>query len=173
MATSQKTNDIIIPAWYVYNVKMVCGIQPIKVSESCAGDPTANNGGAILSRGIYSTEVNIFNYNEHVPARIIKYYVPLVRENKPIGFEPNQQQAKRIAEIVLKPNCATADDCCGIAKILKVKNILNIGFLKIVSSVDLSVTAVYTAADLERNSVVSIDVEEINAKTLHYIPSGD
>lgn len=53
MATSQKTNDIIIPVWYVYNVKMVCGIQPIKVSESCVGDPTANNGGAILSRGIY------------------------------------------------------------------------------------------------------------------------
>ena len=171
MATSQKKDDvIIIPMWYVYNVKMVCGIQPIKVSEPCIN---SNNDRAILSRGMYSTEVNIFNYNEHVPARIIKYYVQLAREYKPIGFEPEQQQAKRIAEIVLKPNCATADDCCGIAKILKVKNILNIGFLKIVSSVDLSVTAVYTAADFESNNVVSIDVEQINAKTVHYTPSAD
>src|SRR6185312_12002504 len=123
-----------------------------KVSEPCIN---SHGDRAILSRGMYSTEVNIFNYNEHVPARIIKYYVPLVKEYKPIGFEPEQQQAKKIAEIVLKPNCATADDCCGIAKLLQVKNTLNIGFLKIVSSVDLSVTAVYTAADFESNNVVS------------------
>lgn len=173
MATSIKTDNLLIPVWYVYNVKMVCGIQPLKVSESCISDPAPNTGGAILSRGIYSTEVNIFNYNEHVVAKVMKYYVPLVSENKPIGFEPNEQQAKKIAEIVLKPNCATADDCCGIAKLLKVKNILNIGFLKIVSSTDLAVTAVYTASDLDRNSVVSIDVEIINAKTIHYVPSAE
>jgi hypothetical protein len=171
MANSQKTESAIaLPVWYVYNVKMVCGIQEIKVTESCGDAAGATNNAAVLSRGIYSTEVNIFNYSEHVVAHITKYYVPLVSENKVIGFEPAQQQAKRIASIVLKPNCATGDDCCGVAKLLQVKNMLNIGFLKIVSNVDLAVTAVYTAADIETNSVVSIDVEEITGKTIHFIP---
>ncbi len=172
MDNSQKPEPAIsFPFWYVYNVKMVCGIQDRKVSESC-DDPAgaANNNVAILSRGIYSTEVNIFNYNEHIPAHITKYYVPLVSENKPIGFEPHQQRANRIANIILEPNSATGDDCCGIAQLLKVKNLLNIGFLKIVSNLDLTVTAVYTAADIERNSVVSIDVKEINAKTIYFFP---
>ena len=171
MATSQTAEPaILIPTWYVYNVKMVCGIQNIKVTESCGDAAGTVNNPAVLSQGIYSTEVNIFNYNDRVSAHITKYYVPLVKENKAIGFEPNQQKARRIANIVLEPNSATGDDCCGIARLLQVKNKLNIGFLKIVSSVDLTVTAVYTAADIEKNSVVSIDVEEINAKIIHFFP---
>ncbi len=166
MATSEKQTDLFIslPFWYVYNVKMVCGIQDRKVSESCMNGAEKGEHG-ILSRGIYSTEVNIFNYHDHAPAHIYKYYAPLVVENKIIGFEPRQQRAKLIARIVLEPNSATGDDCCGIEQLLKVKNMLNIGFLKIVSNVDLTVTAVYTVADIEKNSVVSIDVEQINGKT--------
>jgi hypothetical protein len=166
MATSEKQTDqfILLPFWYVYNVKMICGIQDRKVTESCT-NPTGAADNGVLSRGIYSTEVNIFNYHDHAAAHIYKYYVPLVQENKIIGFEPKQQRARPIAKIVLEPNSATGDDCCGLEQLLKVKNLLNIGFLKIVSNVDLTVTAVYTVADIEKNSVVSIDVEQINGKT--------
>jgi hypothetical protein len=163
MATKVETDlSLLIPNWFVYNVKFVCGIQRNKITESCeAAGP--GPGSAVLSQGIYSTEVNIFNYHSRTEARIIKYFAPLVLENKVVGFEPKQQPAKLIDRIVLRPNSATGDDCCGIAKLLKVKNLLNIGFLKIVSSVDLSVTAVYTVADLE-NRVASMDVQQIEAK---------
>ena len=164
MATTKKTDlAIFVPIWYVYNVKFICGIQKNKITETCG--PTT--GSAVLSQGIYSTEVNIFNYHHHIEARIFKYFAPIVLENRPVGFEPKQQTAKPIAEIVLRPNSATGDDCCGIEKLLQVKNLLNIGFLKIVSNVDLSVTAVYTVADME-NRVVSIDVEQINGKTVPF-----
>jgi hypothetical protein len=165
MAPNKKKDPAsLVSYWFVYNVKMVCGFQPIKISEGCQPGPKSTN--AVLGPGIYSTEVNIFNYHDHVDASVYKYYVSLVREAKTIGFEPLQQPAKEFAHIMLRPNSATGDDCCTIAEILKVKNLLNIGFLKIVSSVDLAVTAVYTASDLEKNSVVSIDVEQIIAKTI-------
>lgn len=168
MATTKQTDlAAFIPTWYVYNVKFICGIQRNKITESCG--PTASS--AVLSQGIYSTEVNIFNYHNHVEAHVFKYYVPIVLENKPVAFEPKQQTAKRIADIVLKPNSATADDCCVIENLLQVKNLLNIGFLKIVSNVDLSVTAVYTVADLD-NKVVSIDVEQITGKTVPFFEIG-
>lgn len=163
MATTKKAElAILLPTWYVYNVKFISGIQKIKVADVC--NPTGG-GSAILSQGIYSTEVNIFNYHTNAEARVFKYFAPLVIQNKPVGFEPRQQPAKPIAEIILRPNSATGDDGCGIEKILKINNVLNIGFLKIVSSVDLSVTAVYTVADLD-NRVTSIDVEQINVKTV-------
>jgi hypothetical protein len=161
MATKKINPAIFLPTWHVYNVKFLSGIQKLKVADTC--DPTGGNRNAVLSQGIYSTEVNIFNYHTNTEAHIYKYFVPLVIENKVIGFEPRQQHSKRIAEIVLRPDSATGDDGCGIEKILGVSNMLNIGFLKIVSSVDLTVTAVYTVADLE-NKVASIDVKQIDAK---------
>ena len=164
MATTKASDwPIYVPNWYVYNVKFICGIQRNKITESCG--PAASS--AVLSQGIYSTEVNIFNYHHHIEARIFKFFAPIVIENKPVGFEPKQQPARPIAQITLRPNSATADDCCGIEKLLQVKNLLNIGFLEIVSNVDLSVTAVYTVADME-NRVASIDVEQINGKTVSY-----
>lgn len=175
MATSQKTETpfIFLPTWYVYSIKMVCGIQESKVNSTCRDVKRAPDNGAILSRGIYSTEVNIYNYNEAVSAHITKYYVQLVRENKVIGFEPEIQREREIAKIILEPGCATGDDCCIISGLLKTKNVLNIGFLKIVSSTELAVTAVYTAADVETNNVVSMDVEQINSKILHsFRPKG-
>jgi hypothetical protein len=166
----EKDLALIIPFWHIYNVKFVCGIQNIKVTDTCGPAGSANTG-AVLSQGIYSTEVNIFNYHNNAEAHIYKYFAPIVLENKPVGMEPNQQQAKPIAQITLKPNSATGDDCCGIEKILGVKNLLNIGFLKIISNVDLSVTAVYTVADMD-NRVASIDVEEITGKTVPLFPFG-
>jgi hypothetical protein len=173
MANSEQTEKaILLPFWHVYNVKIVCGIQNRKITETCDNStptgsaPSGKNG--VLSQGIYSTEVNIFNYHDHAEAHVFKYYVPLVKENVAVGFEPAQQPARPFASIILRPNSATGDDCCGIEKNLKVKNLLNIGFLKIVSNIDLAVTAVYTAADIEKNAVVSIDVEQVPAKMVSF-----
>jgi hypothetical protein len=168
MARTKEINlTTFIPTWHVYNVKFVCGIQRNKITESCGSVASS----AVLSQGIYSTEVNIFNYHHRIEARIFKFFAPIVIENRPVAFEPKQQPAKPIAKIVLRPNSATADDCCGIENLLQVKNLLNIGFLKIVSNVDLSVTAVYTVADLD-NRVASIDVEQINGKTVPFFDFG-
>jgi hypothetical protein len=69
--------------------------------------------------------------------------------------------------IVLPPHTATMDDCCRLAELLLGATTdslpLTIGFLEIISPVELSVTAVYTATDADSHAV-SIDVEQIIAK---------
>lgn len=59
------------------------------------------------------------------------------------------------------------DDCCRLAELLfgATTDSLapTIGFLEIISPVELSVTAVYTATDADSHAV-SIDVEQINTK---------
>jgi hypothetical protein len=58
------------------------------------------------------------------------------------------------------------DDCCRLGELLyngapPAGSPLNVGFLEIVSDVELKVTAVYTVTDRSSNSV-SIDVEEVS-----------
>jgi hypothetical protein len=55
-----------------------------------------------------------------------------------------------------------------MAKILKVRNQLNIGFLKIISDLPLTVTAVYTISDME-NKPASIAVEQIMEQRMEYL----
>jgi hypothetical protein len=58
------------------------------------------------------------------------------------------------------------DDCCGLIEKLKLTpGSLNVGFLELVSNVELNAVAVYTATDLKSASV-SIDVETISARRL-------
>ena len=165
MSNSEKTDPVLkIVSYYVYNVKMVCGIQNRNVTEACTPADPNSAGNPVLSPGIYSTEVNIFNFHDEMKAQVSKYFVPLVIENRTIGLEPEQQKATPLASIVLEPNSATMDDCCIISQSLKGKNLLSVGFLKIVSNISLAVTAVYTVSDLE-NRVVGIEVEQINEMT--------
>jgi hypothetical protein len=165
--SSSKKSDTQLRPWYIYNVKFVWGLQKIPFSEYCIEDKARN---AVLAKGIYYTEVNIFNYHDDKEANIHKYYVQLVKENEVVGFEPQQQKAVNILKtpLILKPNSATGDDSCGLAKILKVRNHFNVGFLKIVSDVALSVTAVYTISDSE-DKPVSIAVEQITENRLDYL----
>jgi hypothetical protein len=165
MASTKKSESPIRP-WYVYNVKFLWGLQKTPFVEYCTKEISHN---AVLARGIYYTEVNIFNYHDDTEARIYKYYVQLVKENEVIGFEPQQQKAMSLlkAPLVLKPNSATGDDSCGLGKILKVRNLFNVGFLKIISDIPLSVTAVYTISD-SQDSPVSIAVEQIAENRLEY-----
>jgi hypothetical protein len=92
----------------------------------------------------------------------------------PIGREPKIVDAatfaRQIDTVKLPPLAATMDDCCRIAELLlgaepSGETPLTIAILTIVSLVELSVSAVYTASPLSGDGV-SIDVEYIPPKLL-------
>ena len=162
VVVARKRVQITVPACkpkeiFSYSVKYVCGVQ-----EAC--DCSCTTG---VRPGSYATEINIYNYNDD-NAPIEKRVVPVVFAGAPQGREPKFASIKARDKMVLPPNSATMDDCCRIVEMLldsapSAKFPLNIGFLEILSTVELKVTAVYTATDLESHSI-SIDVEQIEAK---------
>jgi len=147
--------------YYVYNVKFVCGLQKNKFENDCEG--------AILSRGIYSTEINILNYGIR-DMGIVKLFIPVVLHNKPIAREPRIQTFVSFEKVDLKPFSATMDDCCKIVEMLKEQKadeLLKIGFIEILSPQPLEVYAVYTVTDLEQMNP-SVNVVQVEAKSLSF-----
>jgi hypothetical protein len=139
-----------------YAVKFVCGTQP---SCDCACAP--------VLPGRYATEINIYNHGEE-PAEIVKYVIPVVFGGAAAGREPRTVTARAEDRITLPPHAATMDDCCRLSELLLGAPAdgpapLSIGYLEIVSPVELTVTAVYTAAGLD-GGPVSIEVEQFDAK---------
>ncbi len=144
--------------YFVYNVKFVCGLQKNKFETDCE---------AILSRGIYSTEINILNYGIK-EATVVKLFTPVVVQNKAIAREPKTQGPVNFERVVLKPLHATMDDCCKILEMLKKEKAdeqLKIGFVEIISPVELEVYAVYTVTDLEQVNP-SVNVVQVEARSL-------
>lgn len=138
---------------FSYSVKFVCGVQ-----EECACSC------APVRPGAYATEINIYNYHLR-EVRVEKIVVPLVFAGAAVGREPQFAQARTRDKMVLPPKTATMDDCCRIQSLLLggepgAPLPLSIGFIEIVASQDLAVSAVYTASDLKSGSV-SIDVEQV------------
>jgi hypothetical protein len=159
VVVARKRVQITVPAciFYSYSVKFICGIQ-----EPC--ECTCPTG---VRPGIYATEINIHNYQDN-KVSIEKFVLPLVFAGVPQGREPRVVQAKARETVVMPGNSATMDDCCRLSELLfdaasPSKLPLTIGFLEIVSPVELQVTAVYTASDLESHSI-SIDVEQITGR---------
>jgi hypothetical protein len=143
---------------FSYAVKFVCGVQ--KETDGCCAPG--------VRPGAYATEINILNSQYYWWAYLQKRVVPVILGGLPLGREPRSVDAKGGDWMALPPGQATMDDCCRINHLLAdadplTKPSLNIGFLEIVSDVELEVTAVYTATDLENRSV-SIDVEQITPK---------
>jgi hypothetical protein len=145
-----------------YSVKIVCGRQTETNCCCVAG----------ARPGVYATEVNIQNLN-FVPAAVVKIVVPLINSGAIVAREPNFGDPFKIPgriiedTIKLPPFGATMDDCCRIAELLlgappSGDTGLTIAVLMIVSLVELSISAVYTATPLSGDGI-SIDVE--------YIPS--
>lgn len=130
---------------FIYNVKFVCG--------------KAASKEFIVNPGLYTTEINILNYNREV-AEIQKFFIPVVLNNKATAREPKIDKPHAEEKIKLPQNCATMDDCLKITKMFQTDDTLKIGFLKIESSLPLAVTAVYTVMNPETKNV-SIDVEQI------------
>jgi hypothetical protein len=149
---------------FAYSVKVVCGKQTETNCCCVAG----------ARPGVYATEVNIQNLN-FVQAPVVKFVQPLINFSAVVAREPNVTDPttlprRQIEDIILPPLAATMDDCCRIAEMLlgappSGDTALTIAILSIVSSVELSVSAVYTANPLSGDGI-SIDVEYIPSRRL-------
>jgi hypothetical protein len=143
---------------FVYSVKFLCGEQK---EESCACAP--------VRPGRYATEINIHNPTS-TQAPVLKRAIPLVLAGVASGREPQFKASVPAGLIRLPPHNATMDDCCRIVEVLLGGRAaapvpLTIGVLEIVSTVELDVTAVYTAT-AGTDGAPSIDVSQITARTL-------
>jgi hypothetical protein len=152
---------------YSYSVKFVCGAQA--AADGCCCPPGVRTG-------IYATEINIHNYQYRGTALLTKSVLPVILAGTPLGREPRVATSRGSDRMLLPAGSATMDDCCRINELLfgtapPAGQPLNVGFLEIVSNVELKVTAVYTATDLESRSI-SIDVDEIpyRLKYPYYYP---
>jgi hypothetical protein len=148
---------------FAYSVKIVCGKQTEANCCCVAG----------VRPGVYATEVNIQNLNL-APALVVKAVLPLINSGAVVAREPNVADpatlGRAIEAVKLPPLGATMDDCCRIAELLlgappSGDTGLTIAILTIVSLVELSVSAVYTANPLSGNGI-SIDVEYIPSRRL-------
>jgi hypothetical protein len=114
---------------------------------------------------VYATEINTHNYaNEEVD--IQKHIIPLVLDEHPIGREPEYSKVAAKDKIVLPPDSATMDDCSRLWKLLNaVPGTLSIGFLEIISPIELSIDAVYTVQGVcQEYCNTDIDVERVEGK---------
>ena len=147
---------------FTYSVKIVCGKQ---TGANCCCVAGARPG-------LYATEVNIQNLNL-VQAPVLKFVQPLIHlgvvlAREPDVADPTKLPKRQVEEIILPPLAATMDDCCKIAEMLPPpsgETPLTIAILSIVSPVELSVSAVYTANPLSGDGI-SIDVEYIPSRRL-------
>ena len=139
---------------YIYSVKIVCGtVTPPRPKPSI---PTLRDPAPVVP-GLYRTAVNIHNFWEKETSFLQKVVIalPQDQERGPI--------TKKIKEN-LRPNEAVEVDCYNVVAILEGTTAAKAEFLKgfvvIESPVELEVTAVYTAEELQENGI-SIDVEQI------------
>ena len=147
---------------FTYSVKIVCG----KQTETC-GCCVAG-----ARPGLYATEVNIQNLNLGT-ARVVKFVQPLIHMGAVLAREPDVTDPitipkRQVEDLILPPLAATMDDCCRIAEMLPApsgETPLTIAILSIVSQLELSVSAVYTANPLSGDGI-SIDVEYIPSRRL-------
>ena len=148
--------------FFAYSVKIVCGKQTGTNCCCVAG----------TRPGLYATEVNIQNLN-FVQAPVLKFVQPLIHLGAVLAREPDVTNPftlpkRQIEDIILPPLAATMDDCCRIAEMLPApsgETPLTIAILSIVSPLELSVSAVYTANPLSGDGI-SIDVEYIPSRRL-------
>jgi hypothetical protein len=142
-------------ALFSYSVKFVCGVQ----AEDCGCTP--------VRPGHYATEINIHNYQNR-EVKIQKRILPVVMAGAVRGREPAFTRAMATDTIVLPGHSATMDDCCRIGELLlgappAQQLPITIGFLEIVSPIELKVSAVYTVTDL-KSGAVSMDVSDVQAR---------
>lgn len=145
--------------FFRYVVKFLCGTSH---ADPCCEAP--------VRPGVYATEINILNPGPR-EARVRKHVVPLVLVGAAIGREPRVSTRRAADTIMLPPHTATMDDCCRLLELLLGARPaspsampLTIGVLEILSTVELDVTAVYTASSAPAGGAVDIDVESIRGR---------
>jgi len=138
---------------FLYSVTFLCGEQ----KEDCCGC-------APVRPGHYATEINIHNFSDR-DAPVIKRVIPLVLSGAVRGREPQVAAITAMDRLILPAHTATMDDCCRLQELLLGAAVagqvpLTMGVLEIISTVELAVTAVYTAGD------GVIDVQVITPKSV-------
>ncbi len=150
---ARKVVTITVPACppeFVYAVKYVCGTSP---DCGCAE--------ATVRPGRYATDINIHNPGRDTAA-VSKLVIPLVTAGIGVGREPRAQNPAGADRIKLPAHAATMDDCRRLAELHygappEGSLPLTIGFLEIVSTQQLVVTAVYTATGPDGHLTMDIE----------------
>lgn len=164
---ARKPVRITIPACppeFVYAVKYICG-----VAADC-GCPDAP-----VRPGRYATEINIHNPSRFTAA-VDKIVTPTVTAGIGVGREPRRGTPANRDRIKLQPHEATMDDCRRLAELhygapAEGQLPLTIGFLEIVSTQELVVTAVYTATGADGG--LTMDIETVRPIVRPQLPSRD
>jgi hypothetical protein len=154
-----------------YAAKFVCGFQGINAAGTAPGEP-------VVKPGNYASEINIHNpaYKD-VPLR--KKFLVLVRGQEAIR-EPNARGPLTVTKMILLPDYAMMDDCNNLWTYIYGAPLPSpmpvfIGYLVILSPLELDVDVVYTAnapGDLAKEPTgVSIDVERVTGKRV-FVPAG-
>jgi hypothetical protein len=164
LIVAKKTVRITVHACerWSYAVKFICGY----VKEGPPG-VVPLTAAPTLRPGIYATEVNILNYLD-VPITVHKYLYPLMEHGEAAGREPHSVTRRLEDVITLREHTATFDDCQRLHELMhKVPGDepLSIGWLELVSPVELHVAAVYTANDL-RGISTDVNVVPVQGKMI-------
>jgi hypothetical protein len=140
---------------FEYAAKFICGLQ-------------RERGDLRLARGLYATEVNIRNPNDHA--------VRITQKKLALTYPPGKQEHGEVLSLkphALRPDHAVAVDCLHVRD-----ELFNgtfpapyiIGFLIVEATHSLDVTAVYTTGSLDEQDQLSgppgIDVEQIKERKL-------
>ncbi len=153
--------------------KFVCGWQqPIAQGALVQGE-------TIVKPGNYATDINIHNPNyKQVPLR--KKFIITVQNGQAVANEPAMTEPRNIVTMTLGADMVTMDDCNNLWKYSfptppTGQMPLTIGYLVILSPIELDIDVVYTANAPGSLSVaptgVSIDVERVTGKRV-FVPFG-
>lgn len=171
--------------YWSYAVKYVCGFQRPQPFDG--GEPPVKPGN-------YATEINIHNFTYNTIG-VRKKVLAMVDYGSPIqppsvntlipGREPRQVGPRRLDTINLRGDWATMDDCNRLWQLLYPPTAaapvppsplpLTIGYLILISRVELDVDAVYTAEVSQGGEPfgsptgISIDVQRVEGKKV-FIP---
>ena len=167
--------------WWSYAAKFVCGFQNADTAGA-VGEPPVKPGN-------YATEINIHNYN-YKEFNIYKKLVVLAGSQQDasgsivpfVHREPDVARPTTFVKVLLGPDYATMDDCNAIWRMAAqvgqplVPGALTIGYLVILSPLDLDVADVYTAevysppTNFQNPTGISEDVVYVPGKRV-YVPA--
>ena len=144
---------------FAYSVKFICGTQDAECCSACAP----------VRPGTYATEINIHNTG-NVEAPVVGAVIPLVLAGVASGRWPKVAKAIAAKAFRLPGHSATMSDCCDVLPLLLGaapvgKTPLTIGLREILSTTELSITAVYTATG-EPGSTPALEVVRIEPRIL-------
>lgn len=156
-----------------FAAKYVCGVQLPLAATQAPGEP-------VVKPGNYATDINIHNYN-YRPTPLRKKFLALVEGDQVIR-EPQQTEPRRVLTMTLGSDMATMDDCNALWLALHPGTVvpptpmpLLIGYLVVLSPLDLDIDVVYTAetpGDLTKPGTgISEDVVRVTGKRV-FLPNG-